>query len=199
MTFVSRAFAALCCYALRMPLVALLRGVNVGGHRTFRPSVLARELRDFDVVNVGAAGTFVVRKPVSQSVLRAEVLRALPFHAEIVIFDSRDLVRIHRDHPFGTAKPAPNTVRFVSFLSKSRRVRVPLPLMLPPVGEWSLRIVAATGRFVFGEYRRHMKAINCLGKVDGLFGVPATTRNWNTVSAIVRILSSSSDDRKRRG
>ena len=46
----------------RMALVVFLRGVNVGGHRTFRPSVLARELGDYDVVNVGAAGTFVVRQ-----------------------------------------------------------------------------------------------------------------------------------------
>ena len=46
-----------------MALVVFIRGVNVGGHRTFRPSVLARVLSDYGVVNVGAAGTFVVRKP----------------------------------------------------------------------------------------------------------------------------------------
>ena len=46
-----------------MALIVFLRGVNVGGHRTFRPSTLARELSDYDVVSVGAAGTFVVRKP----------------------------------------------------------------------------------------------------------------------------------------
>ena len=52
-----------------MALVAFLRGVNVGGHKSFRPSVLAAELADFDVVNIGAAGTFVARKPVSQAKL----------------------------------------------------------------------------------------------------------------------------------
>jgi hypothetical protein len=46
-----------------MALVVFLRGVNMGGHRTFRPSLLAKELSRFDVVNVGAAGTFIVRKP----------------------------------------------------------------------------------------------------------------------------------------
>ena len=59
----------------RMALVVFLRGVNVGGHRTFRPSILARELSDYDVVNVGAAGTFVVRKPGSRATFRAELLR----------------------------------------------------------------------------------------------------------------------------
>jgi uncharacterized protein (DUF1697 family) len=35
-----------------------------------------------------------------------------------------------------------------------------------------------------------MKAIGYLGKFDQLFGVPATTRNWNTVTAIARVLAS---------
>jgi hypothetical protein len=46
-----------------MALVVFLRGVNVGGHRTFRPSLLARELGPYDAVNVGSAGTFVVFRP----------------------------------------------------------------------------------------------------------------------------------------
>ena len=41
---------------LHVALVALLRGVNVGGHRTFRPSILTRDLGDYDVVNVKANG-----------------------------------------------------------------------------------------------------------------------------------------------
>ena len=62
-----------------MALVVFLRGVNVGGHRTFRPSVLARELSDYDVVNVGAAGTFVARRPGSRANFRDALQRKLPF------------------------------------------------------------------------------------------------------------------------
>ena len=62
-----------------MSLVVFLRGVNVGGHRTFRPSILAKGLSDYGVVNVGAAGTFVVRKPGSKAKFRAALLRKLPF------------------------------------------------------------------------------------------------------------------------
>ncbi|HKE84449.1 MAG TPA: hypothetical protein VKB50_11860 [Vicinamibacterales bacterium] len=43
-------------------------------------------------------------------------------------------------------------------------------------------------RFVVGMYQRHMKVIGYLGKLDGLFGVPATTRNWNTITAICKVL-----------
>lgn len=45
-----------------MVLVVLLRGVNVGGHRTFRPTTLAKQLAHLDAVNIGAAGTFVIRR-----------------------------------------------------------------------------------------------------------------------------------------
>ena len=51
-----------------------------------------------------------------------------------------------------------------------------------------LRVIASRDRFVFGVYRRHMKTIGYLGRIDKLFGVPVTTRNWNTIVAIVRIL-----------
>jgi len=35
--------------------------------------------------------------------------------------------------------------------------------------------LARDNRFVFGVYRRHMKAIGYLGTFDRIFGVPATT------------------------
>jgi uncharacterized protein (DUF1697 family) len=171
-----------------MALIVFLRGVNVGGHRRFRPSILARELSDYDVVNVGAAGTFVVRKPGSRAKFRAELLRKLPFEAEAVLCDDRDLIRIEMENPFGSEPSRPDLVRFVSILSKAGRVRASIPITLPPGGEWFVRVIAAKNRFVFGVYRRHMKTIGYLGQIDKLFGVPATTRNWNTIIAIVRIL-----------
>ena len=171
-----------------MALVVFLRGVNVGGHRTLRPSILARELSDHDVVNVGAAGTFVVRKPGSRAKFRAALLRKLPFEAKVVLCDGRDLIRLETEKPFGTEPSRPDVVRFVSILSKAGRVRVSMPNTLPPSGKWFLRVIGSNNRFVFGVYRRHMKTIGYLGQIDKLFGVPSTTRNWNTIVAIVRIL-----------
>ena len=171
-----------------MALVVFLRGVNVGGHRTFRPSILARELSDYDVVNVGAAGTFVVRKPGPRAKFRAELLRKLPFEAEVVLCDGRDLIRLEMENPFETKPSRPDIVPFVSVLSKVDRGLASIPFTLPPSGEWFVRVIASKNRFVFGVYRRHMKTIGYLGQIDKLFGVPATTRNWNTIIAIVQIL-----------
>jgi uncharacterized protein (DUF1697 family) len=171
-----------------MALVVFLRGVNVGGHRTFRPSILARELSAYDVVNVGAAGTFVVRKPGSRAKFRAALLRKLPFEAEIVLCEGRDLMRLEMENPFAKQSAPADVVRFVSILSKAGGVRASLPVGFPPDGEWLVRVIACEGQFVFGMYRRHMKTIGYLGQIDKLYGVPATTRNWNTIMAITRIL-----------
>jgi hypothetical protein len=84
----------------------------------------------------------------------------------------------------------------VSILSKAGRVRPSIPITLPPSGEWFVRVIAMKNRFVLGVYRRHMKTISYLGQIDTLFGVPATTRNWNTIIAIVRILKG--QGKKRR-
>jgi uncharacterized protein (DUF1697 family) len=172
-----------------MALVVFLKGVNVGGHRTFRPSILARALSVFDVVNVGAAGTFVIRKPVSRAKFRTALLRKLPFEAEIVLCAGRDLMRLETENPFETRPSPPDVVRFVSILSKAGGVRVSLPVAFPSDGEWLVRVIASEGQFVFGEYRRHMKTIRYLGQIDKLYGAPATTRNWNTIVAILRILN----------
>jgi uncharacterized protein (DUF1697 family) len=173
-----------------MALVVLLRGVNVGGHRTFRPSILARELSRYDVVNVGAAGTFVVRRPGPRAQFRAALLRKLPFEAEIVIRNGADLLRLETDNPFGPQPPGADVVRFVSFLTGGGRVPPSLPVTLPARGKWLVRMIACTDRIAFGEYRRHMKTIGYLGQLDKFFGVPATTRNWNTIDSIVRVLRS---------
>jgi uncharacterized protein (DUF1697 family) len=175
-------------------LVVLLRGVNVGGHRTFRPSVLAKELSDHDVVNIGAAGTFVVHRPGPRGKLRDAVLRKLSFDAEVMFCNGADLLRLERDNPFGTEPPYADRVRFVSFLSRAVRSSPTLPLSLPAGDDWLVRVVALRGRLAIGEYRRHMRTIGYLGQIDRLLGVRATTRSWNTVAAVTRALKVHEND-----
>jgi uncharacterized protein (DUF1697 family) len=116
------------------------------------------------------------------------LLRKLPFEAEIVLCEGRDLIRLAAENPFGAEPSSPDVVRFVSILSKAGGFRASTPITLPPSGEWLVRLIGSRDRFVFGVYRRHMKTITYLGQIDKLYGVPATTRNWNTITAIAQIL-----------
>ncbi len=171
-----------------MALVVLLRGVNVGGHRTFRPTLLADQLKHFGAVNIGAAGTFVIRRPVTQAQIRAEVARKLPFDAEIVVCRGRDIENLATKDYFAGQPDRPDIVRFVSVLSRHPRVAPPTPMSFPSGGKWFLKILTMENRLVLGMYRRHMKTIGYLGELDRLYGVAVTTRNWNTIAAILRVL-----------
>ena len=167
-----------------MALVVFLRGVNVGGHRRFRPSALAAELKHLGAVNIGAAGTFVIQSRITRAKLRAELARRLPFETSIAICDARDIATLVDSEPYAHERARPDVVRFISVLTGSPRMTPALPMTFPRRGTWLVRILARDRRFIVGQYRRHMKTIGLLGRVDGVFGVPVTTRSWNTIVAI---------------
>jgi uncharacterized protein (DUF1697 family) len=172
-----------------MSWVVFLRAVNVGGANLCRPAQLAKQLSKFGVANIGAVGTFVVRENVSESTLRNAFAEKLPFKCEIMICSARDIMKLASKDLFSEQPPDTNITRFVNVLSKRLPSPPPLPLCLPSDDEWLLKIIAIENRFVLGLYRRQMKAISYLGKIEKLLGVPATNRNWNTILKIAQLLS----------
>jgi uncharacterized protein (DUF1697 family) len=172
-----------------LALVVFLRGINVGGRRTFRPTRLAEALQHLGAVNIGAAGTLVLRRPTTQARARAEVARRLPFAAEIVVCRGRDIANLVAKNPFEGQPLRRGVVRFVSVLSQRPRLTPSTPMRFPSSGQWLMKIQTRRNRFLIGMYRRHMKVIGLLGALDRLYGVSATTRNWNTIAAIARVLS----------
>ena len=171
-----------------MALAVFLKGINVGGHRTFRPTGLARALKRYEVANVGAAGTFVVRGRVARGELRAEIVRRLPFPAVVMICSGRDLLELVSTEPFAGQPDGPQIVRFVSLMSRNQKRPPRLPRSLPTVGRWGLRVLERRGPFILGLYRREMKAIGYLGQLERLVGVPLATRSWTTIQAVVKLL-----------
>jgi len=159
--------------------------------------MLATDLAVHDVVNVGAAGTLVVRKPGSPTKFVAELRRKLPFKAEIAFCDGSDLIRLEMESPFGTEPSAPDVVRVVSVLSRASQHKPSLPIAFPAGEEWLVRVMGSRGRLVFGIYRHHMRTIGYLGHIDQLFGAPAATRSWSTMLSVLRILKDYEQASKR--
>ena len=177
-----------------MKWVVFLRAVNVGGANRCQPALIAKQLSKFGVINIGAVGTFVVRKDVSESTLRAAIAKKLPFKCEIMICPAREVIKLASKDPFARQPAGPDITRFVNILAKRLPSPPPLPLSLPSDDDWVLRIIGIEDRFVLGLYRRQMKAISYLGKIEKLLGVPATNRNWNTIEKVAKILKHNSQD-----
>src|SRR5205807_3200351 len=175
-----------------MPSVVFLRAVNVGGTNRCQPALIAKQLGKFGVVNIGAVGTFVVREDVSETALRKKIAvqlaKAFGVKCEIMICPARAIIKLTSKNPFSRQPSGPDITRFVSVLHKRPRALPSLPLSLPSDNEWLLKIIAIQGQFVLGVYRRQMKAIGYLGKIEKLLGVPATTRSWNTIEKVAKIL-----------
>ncbi len=181
-----------------MPSVVFLRAVNVGRTNRCQPALIAKQLSKFAVLNIGAVGTFVVRKNVSESALRAAIAKKLPFKCEIMICPARDIIKLASKDPFSHEPPVrlgpsgPNITRFVSVLHKPPPENVRSDVLqiftASPARTWLLKIIAIQDRFVLGLYRREMKAISHLGTVEKLLGVPVTTRNWSTIQKVTQIL-----------
>ena len=169
-----------------VPSVVFFRAVNVGGHQKFQPGKLAKELAEFGVVNLGAAGTFVVRENVSEAQLQNEILSRLPFKPELMISPARDVLALARGNWFADAPAGKDMGRFVSVLQKAPRGKPPLPIEQPAGPKWEVRIVAITGRFVLSVRRLGQTYSNAV--VEKRLGIPATTRNWNTIESIRDVL-----------
>jgi uncharacterized protein (DUF1697 family) len=176
-----------------MASVVFFRAVNVGGHQKFQPSVLAKKLADYDVVNLGAAGTLVVRERVSPAKLREAILHRLPFTPELMICSAREVLALARGEPFGGAPRREGVQRFVSVMQKVLRVTPQLPIEQPAGDKWEVQVVAMVGRFALSFRRPGPKGVYPNAVVEKLVNVPATTRNWSTIETICGILEQSPD------
>jgi uncharacterized protein (DUF1697 family) len=176
-----------------MASVVFLRGANVGGKNVFRPAQLAASLSHLDAVNVGAAGTFVVRGPASAATIRGEPEKRLPFECHVAIRPAKDIVALLRDDPFAGVKFSRGFRGWVAVLGGKPKTVPTLPLMFPPEKQWSVRFDRIEGPFAIGLWQ-HPKGRGFVfpsNAVEEVLGVPATTRFWETFGRIAAVLESS--------
>lgn len=174
-----------------MAHVVFMRAVNVGGHQAFRPAVLARELAPLGVTSLGAAGTFVVRGRVTAAALRAAILARLPFEPAMTICPGRDLLALRAARPFAKLRAADGARPHVSVLARTPARSPRLPLLRPDGASWQVRLFALSGRFALSVRRAGPGAMVYPNEVvEAAFGVPATTRNWDTMLSVCEALES---------
>jgi uncharacterized protein (DUF1697 family) len=174
-----------------MALVAFLRGANVGGHRTFQPAALAKEMAEFGVVNIGAAGTFVAKKPVSATVFRAELARRLPFETEIMICPGSEILALGKNDPFSDPPTGNDVRKLVTVLAKKPKTLPKLPVRWPEGKDWQVDFFRIARRFAFTFWRpdpRRLIYPNAV--VEKVLEIPGTTRSWSAIEAACQIMVS---------
>lgn len=174
-----------------MALVVLLRGANLGKRR-FSPKALAEALADLDLVNIGAAGTFVVPKRIAEKTLRERVQAELPWKdAEMVVLKDAE-VRDALEAGAPIAIP-PGTKKFGVALPNAPPAALELPVeALAKDGAWGMRYEAVAGRVVIGVRRRGDETGTYSTKaLDAAVGSDrGTMRDWPTWERIGAALES---------
>jgi len=174
-----------------MASVVLLRAANVGGTNVFRPADLAKALKRLDVVNIGAAGTFVVRASASAAAIRQQFLAEMPFDPIMAVQPGRDVIALVRSRPFKDVTFSRDLRAWVAVMTGRPEHKPVWPLSTPPGAGWYVRFDEIRGPVALGLVRRHPdRPINVGKSLETALGVPVTLRWWETIEKIVRILES---------
>ncbi len=173
-----------------MSHVVFIRAANVGGHQVFQPSAVARNLSALDPVNIGAAGTFVIRKKISESAIRAAFRKQLSFDTDLNIVSGDDLLAFMRKKPFDDAPAGKDYVPCVGVLAGSPLRAPHLPIIEKPGDDWQVRVAVVTGRFAVILRRRTGRSVlDPSAVIEKHFGVRATIRNWTTMQKIHAVIT----------
>jgi len=172
--------------------VAFLRGINVGGQKLVKMEDLNQCFAALGFKNVKTliqSGNVLFE---SSAMPAAELVKKigkrlekdLGFSVPLMLQTRQSIEALIKQNPFKAVKPGADVKLYVAFLAEEPKFKPTLPLKSP---KKDIEILAISGQMVFclafpaGEGRYGFPN----PMVESEFGVPATTRNWNTVLKLV--------------
>lgn len=174
---------------MRQTYIALLRGINVGGH-----TVKMDALRDlframgFDGVRsyIQTGNVFFQSDETDTHALRNTIehhlVESLGYEVPACLRTLDDLERVLAREPFRDVPASPETRLAVTFLAEPVAL-LPVPFSTPD-GAYEVIDMTPTELFVVWHLQNGRPG-NSYGKLEQRFGVPATTRFWHTTAKIL--------------
>jgi uncharacterized protein (DUF1697 family) len=147
---------------------------------------LVEEVGCTDVRTYVQSGNVVVRTSLSAAALRESVRKSiraeLGHDLDVVVRTAAQLRKVAERNPFDTRDPSKLLVAFLAARPPAARVR---DLLARDFGPDEARVAGAE---VYGHYPGgygRTKLSNAA--IERILGVPATTRNWRTVTALLEL------------
>lgn len=172
--------------------VAFLRAINVAGHATVKMGDLKEAFSAAGCQGVQSyiqSGNILYEAPASGHAalakkVRSEVHRLVGGEATVVFRTMRQLETLVGSAPFKGVKAGSDVKRFVAFLAGKPRARPALPLRDSREKLEIRKILGSDVIVVSGKKPNGFHGFpNAL--VEKELAVPATSRNWNTITRIV--------------
>lgn len=174
--------------------VALLRAVNVAGHARITSAELVETFATagaLDVSSFGHAGSLLFSAARGGAAIVTRVrdllMRRHGERPQIVVRCARELMELVASEPFAASGAGPTDKLYVVFLTRKPRRAPKLPLRSLPE---RLTAFGLRGRDVLLVSSRKPNDFYGFPNafVEAAFGVPATSRNWSTVTRLAKRL-----------
>jgi uncharacterized protein (DUF1697 family) len=174
--------------------IALLRGINVTGHKIIRMEKLrgSFEALGFRQVKTYLQSGNVIfeagkdAKPAGN--IEKKILTDFGFDVSVLVKTPKEVGQVIRNNPFPGSKGINDSRLYVTFLSTPA----------PPAADGALKGLAmGLERFHIGHREIYLCCPNGYGKtklsntaIEKKLGVVATTRNWKSVNALLALAQS---------
>ena len=178
--------------------ICLLRGVNVGGNNKLPMKALAAELETlglFEVRTYIQSGNVVFRGPSAKpdalaAKIRSAILRKFGFEPAVLVIEAGEYSKAAAANPFheSTGESEGRTVHLF-FLGDTPKT-VPaarLDAVRIPSERWQL-----IGKVLYLHAPDGFGTSKLATQAEKILGVPATARNWRTVSTLLEMARSAS-------
>jgi uncharacterized protein (DUF1697 family) len=170
--------------------IALLRGINVGGH-TVKMDRLRAQFSDLGFTRVRSyiqtGNVFFDSAEPDPQILRAMIeqhLRgALGYEVPACVRSVDEMERLLAVDPFQGINRTPEMRLAITFLAAPSTVTLPLPYRTP---DGAYEVVAMTPTELFVVWRlQNGRPGNSYSLLERQLGIPTTTRFWHTTAKIV--------------
>ncbi|MBM3925798.1 MAG: DUF1697 domain-containing protein [SAR202 cluster bacterium] len=172
--------------------VAFLRGINVGGNKIIKMEDLRRAFESLGLQNVKtilASGNviFETEKPSATlaGAIQAQLKKSFGFDVGVTLRSIAEIQDVVDLDPFKGIAVTPQTRLYVTFLPDKPGTAIKTPVESP---EKHYRILQIANGAVFSvlTLTPNTKSTDLMGMLDKTFGKKVTTRNWNTIAAILK-------------
>jgi len=177
-------------YIVSSTYIALLRGINVGGH-TVKMDALRALFGDLGFERVRSyiqtGNVFFESGDTDRQKLRTKIerhlLQALGYRVATCLRTVEDLERLIASEPFQGVPISSETRLAVNFLAEPVAATLRLPYSTPD-GAYEVIGMTPTELFVVWHLRGGRPG-NSYGAIEKQIGVPTTTRFWHTTAKIL--------------
>jgi len=173
--------------------IALLRGINVSGHKIIKMETLRKVMVEsgFDsVATYIQSGNIIFRSNVEDSAklehqIAGIIVKHFGFDVPVTVVTSEELRKISRENPYSNHKVEDPAQPYVAFLSE---IPAPEKLDLLRAVDFKGDVFTNKGKALYILYANHAgdsKLSNTI--IESKLKLKATSRNWRTIQKLFEL------------